>query len=357
MAAVGGGGAAGGGAIEYGDAEAMCSLCNHEHAVGTVCGQCGHNRQPAPPVFRSEGELQRQPGVFAVQVYPLTDALLRSAAGDPVSEADRSVRAAWAFERILRGRLRDELAAQQGRSAGDASPPVATNLAQPADGDPTHEVDALEVPCRHVLGRSELAGRRARARARARGVRPRLPCPSEPAHSSAPGAPLASVSPSPPLPLPPPPLRARAVGDACVSTVRWRLVQTDAVAPGEGPTNVALLDRLYVLPYYRRRRVARTTVLNCLVDIYTAQSSQGLSVHRVSVIIPNEPRLASTHALLTGLGFTVVGSSGADLTGMWAAPGGAGGGRQYLELALPFASVLPLLQAAQAAAEGVRPPA
>ncbi len=122
--------------------------------------------------------------------------------------------------------------------------------------------------------------------------------------------------------------------------------------------NMALLDRLFVLPYYRRRRVARTTILNCLVDIIQQGSTPGVSIHRVSVVIPSEQRMAATHSLFTNLGFAPVGSSTVDITGMWGAAGGAAGGaaRTFLELALPFASVLPLLQHAQASAEGVRPP-
>jgi hypothetical protein len=142
-----------------------------------------------------------------------------------------------------------------------------------------------------------------------------------------------------------------------VSTLRWRVIQAPDAPGSAGSANVALLDRLFVLPFYRRRRVARTTLLNCLVDISQVAAASGQAIHRVSVVIPSEPRLAPVHALLTGMAFTAFSTSAADLSGVWGAPppGAGAAQRQFVELSLPFASVMPLLQAAHAAAEGVRP--
>ena len=130
--------------------------------------------------------------------------------------------------------------------------------------------------------------------------------------------------------------------------LRWRFLQL------EGGVLIALIDRLFVLKQYRRRRVARTLVLNALVDVHEAASKAGMpgAPGCVSVIIPQEPRLLPVAELLGGMGFTRRGVHAADPTGYWSA---GADGREFVELALPFAQVVPLLTAAQAAREGVRP--
>ena len=120
---------------------------------------------------------------------------------------------------------------------------------------------------------------------------------------------------------------------------------------------VALVDRLYVLKQYRRRRVARTLLLNALVDVHEQAARAGAPgpVQFVSVIVPQEQRLVALAELLKGMGFQARRAHTADPTGYWAAPGGGAPGREYVERALPAAEIVPLLTRAQQAREGVRP--
>jgi hypothetical protein len=138
-----------------------------------------------------------------------------------------------------------------------------------------------------------------------------------------------------------------------VSALRWRPLEINRGAAGGGAVVVALVDRLFVHDRYRRRRVARTTLLKCLVDVLQQSASSGIPFSRVSVVLPEEPRLIGAGSLFLGLGFQRVGGDPlpADPTGMW----GDRPGRTFVELALPVEMLLPLLNAAQAAQEGVRP--
>jgi hypothetical protein len=147
---------------------------------------------------------------------------------------------------------------------------------------------------------------------------------------------------SPPLSL--------AVGDAPAVVLRWRQLALDAGTPAQ--CHVALIDRLFVLPYYRRRRIARMTVLNALVDVLDQGGKTGVSYSRVSVFLPEEQRILPMLNVLVGLGFQPFGAKRADdPTGMW----GAQPGRAFLEIALPAGNVVALLQAAAASNESVRP--
>ena len=79
-------------------------------------------------------------------------------------------------------------------------------------------------------------------------------------------------------------------------------------------------------------------------------------LHRVCVVIPAEDRLVPVHNLFTNLGFVRFSQGSVDRSGMW---GGAQAGqpqRQFVELALPYAGLLPLLMEAQKSGEGVKPP-
>lgn len=249
-----------------------------------------------PPCLQ---ELARPPGAFVSTAYEL------SSAAD-----SKDVRGLWALEKTLRSRLRDEF-------ASDAfGPPVQTMLAVSEPGaDASFERDACDPQSRHLLGRSACrAGCSGAALQRW--------------HS------------------PPPP--TCAVGDGAVATLRWRPCALD----GLGAPPVALIDRLFVLTAYRRRHIARSCLLNCLVDILQMAAAGNLAFSRCSIVVPEEPRLVPVVQLVQGLGFVQHGARREqDPTGMW----GAAPGRAFVELALPVGNVMAVLQAARAANEGVRP--
>ena len=155
----------------------------------------------------------------------------------------------------------------------------------------------------------------------------------------------------PPQKYPTSPLPPSPVGDAPVGTLRWRVLQLPDGA------YTALIDRLYVLKQYRRRRVARTLLLNALVDVHEMCARAGAApLQFVSVIVPQELRLLPVAELLKGLGFQRRAGHAADPTGFWAAAGAAPrASGDFVELALPVGEILPLLTRAQAAREGVKP--
>ncbi len=147
-----------------------------------------------------------------------------------------------------------------------------------------------------------------------------------------------------------------------MSTVRWRLAQF-------GGDTIALIDRIYVVKHYRKRRVARTTILNALVDMLDTRFKPGWAglavnpaVAFVSAVLPQEVRLKPFYDLLVGMGFIARRQFAADPTGQWEQPGAldpATGSppapRNYVEVSLPFDAVQPLLEKARAAQEGMRP--
>jgi len=151
------------------------------------------------------------------------------------------------------------------------------------------------------------------------------------------------MHPPSPLPLhPAPSTLVAAVGDAAVSTARWRVLLIDNQP-------IALIKRIFVLPICRRRRIARMMLLNILYDIVMQAASRHIPFQRVSVIIPAETRLSKVGALLQGLGFQLVNTSIEDPSGMW----GKVEGRNLFEFSLLFPSIMPLLQTANG--EAVRP--
>jgi hypothetical protein len=149
-----------------------------------------------------------------------------------------------------------------------------------------------------------------------------------------------------------------------VATLRWRLTTL-------GSDVVALVDRIYVIKLFRRRRVARTTMLNALVDMLDVDIKPGWgglaaipSVQFVSVVLPQEERLKSFFDLLVGMGFAPRRTFPSDPTGQWEEPPGAPArdpplppapARNFVEVSLAFGAVLPLLQRAHAEREGMRP--
>ena len=143
---------------------------------------------------------------------------------------------------------------------------------------------------------------------------------------------------------PPPP-----VGDAPTAILRWRPLHVDAGTPAA--CVVAAIDRLFVLPYYRRRHIARMLVLNCLVDVLDQASKAGAAFSRVSVFLPEDARLVPVFHVLSKLGFRTGERRAADPTGVW---GDVPAGRSFLEVALPMADVVAVLRAAHEAGESVR---
>jgi hypothetical protein len=141
-----------------------------------------------------------------------------------------------------------------------------------------------------------------------------------------------------------------------VSCLRWRL----AALAGD---TVALIDRVFVVKGYRRRRVARTMMLNALVDVFEAVSKPGWgglaappAIGWVCVVLPQDERLRGLYDLLVGMGFAPRRQFPADPTGQWEEAGVAPAApRVFVEVALALAAVMPLLQKAQADREGMRP--
>ena len=150
---------------------------------------------------------------------------------------------------------------------------------------------------------------------------------------------------APPRIPPPPP-----VGDAPTAILRWRPLHLDAGTPAA--CAVAAIDRLFVLPFYRRRRIARMLVLNALVDVLDQSSKMGgAGLSRVSVFLPEDARLVPVFHVLSKLGFRQGARLAADPSGVW---GAAAEGRSFLEVALPMAEVVAVLHAAHEAGESVR---
>jgi GNAT superfamily N-acetyltransferase len=179
---------------------------------------------------------------------------------------NKEVKGMWTFARMLRGRLCDELSAE---ATPPGSPgPVAHLLVNDVL---LHERDNQDNFSRHALGRSAARSRACHAVSAARLTRACARPPSSP-------------------------LSPRPVGDAPVVTLRWRPVEAavfDAPLGGVPVVGVvALIDRFFVMPFYRRRRYGRTSLLNCLVDILQNAAARSLPVSRVSVLLPEEPRLA-----------------------------------------------------------------
>ena len=125
----------------------------------------------------------------------------------------------------------------------------------------------------------------------------------------------------------------------------------------------ALVDRLFVVKQYRRRRVARTTMLNALVDVLEAGVKPGWgglaappAIAYVSAVIPQEARLKPFYDMLVGMGFQPRRQFATDPTGQWEDPAKpADVPRTFVEVSLPAAALMPLLQKAQADKEGMRP--
>jgi GNAT superfamily N-acetyltransferase len=144
-----------------------------------------------------------------------------------------------------------------------------------------------------------------------------------------------------------------------VGLVRWRPVDNLDAPTAAGSVAVALIDRVFVMPSYRRRRVGRVLMLQTLYDIASQSQARGLSISRISVLLPEEQRLIPVLQLLIGLGFKNAAKRSDDPSGMWSAAGAAGAApaapRSFVEMFLNLGDVMPLLQQAQANKESVRP--
>ncbi len=90
---------------------------------------------PSPPQTLALQELPRQPFVFVSTPYSLSSAA-----------ENRDIIGMWAFERSLRGKLREEL-----------RPLIAcgTVIAVPNSDESTYEKDEADGTSRHILGKSE----------------------------------------------------------------------------------------------------------------------------------------------------------------------------------------------------------
>lgn len=248
----------------------------------------------------------------------------------------------WAFERSLRGKLREEL-----------RPLLAcgTVIAVPNSDESTYEKDEADGTSRHILGKSEWVGG-GELFSRRKGKRRR--CPIYFQHhciifGEATAVPIPHYylipPPSPPLPFPHFP-----VGDAPTATLRWRPLNVDIGTPAA--STVACIDRLFVHPFYRRRHIARMLVLNCLVDVLDQGPKSNVSFSRVSVFFPEDQRLMSIFSVFNNLGFRQIGVKRPDdPSGFW----GSQPGRSFVEMALPMAEVLQVLQAAHEAGESIKP--
>ena len=151
-------------------------------------------------------------------------------------------------------------------------------------------------------------------------------------------------------PPPPPSLPHTLVGDAPTATLRWRPLNVDMSTPSA--STVACIDRLFVLAFYRRRHIARMLVLNCLVDVLDQGPKSNVSFSRVSVFFPEDQRLLAIFNVFQQLGFRQVGAKRPDdPSGLWGSPAG----RSFVEMALPMAEVLQVLQAAHEAGETIKP--
>ncbi len=162
----------------------------------------------------------------------------------------------------------------------------------------------------------------------------------------------ATALPIPQYPPPPPHPSSLTfpVGDAPTATLRWRPVNVDIGTPSA--STVACIDRLFVLPFYRRRHIARMLVLNCLVDLLDQGPKSNVSFSRVSVFFPEDHRLMNIFSVFNNLGFHQIGIKRPDdPSGFW----GSQPGRSFVEMALPMAEVLQVLQAAHEAGESVKP--
>lgn len=142
------------------------------------------------------------------------------------------------------------------------------------------------------------------------------------------------------------------IGDAPVSYARWRPMQLSAIDGPAAAGLIVIIDRFLVLPMYRKRKIGRSTLHKCVLDVVQTSKMLGVAdVQRVSMFVPRDPKCAYAAQTADGLGIKARGDARAvDPTGTASPEFYAGNGVQ--EFSVDMATLSADYDRAMAAASG-----